>query len=230
MRTGSAAPLPARIARQHRVLHGLEGGRIAEELGDAHQQLVEQPVDLVRLVAQPLDQVGSRRHALGLHAAADAAQQRRPLVVAEIMADAGAQQGADLGEPRGVHCQRARVVGRRCGLEQRALVGEQLRRHRLHRQQMVHQAGGHRAGGHAGHGLAIAGAWARTSPPCRLTSPRLREPSLPAPESTMQTAWWFWSAASEVKKLSIGQRLARGGAGLDTTSRPASIVMVEFAE
>ena len=65
---------------QHLLLHHPEGCRVAHELGDVDQQFVEQPVDLLRLAAQQIEEFGHRGDLLGLHAAVDAAQQRRLLV------------------------------------------------------------------------------------------------------------------------------------------------------
>ena len=141
--------------RQHRFLHGMEGGGIAKELGDTHQQVAEQPVDLLRLALHQLDQASHRGDALGVHAAQDAARQRRSLVAAEIMPHAAAQQGADLGEQRGIQLPRVRWTGRRRRVAQRPLVLEQLGRHRRHGQQVVDEAAGHRAVRHAGHCLPV---------------------------------------------------------------------------
>jgi Sec-independent protein secretion pathway component TatC len=38
---------------------------------------------------------------------------------------------------------------------------------------------------------SLSPAWTRMIPPCCLTAGRLRVPSLPVPDRTMQTAWWF---------------------------------------
>ncbi len=73
----------------------LERFGIAEELGDADEQLAEQQIGLVRSLSQALDVGGDGIDLQHLHAPLDAADQGILLVAGEVVADAAAQQGAD---------------------------------------------------------------------------------------------------------------------------------------
>ena len=77
---------------QHRLLQAEPGGLIAKEAGHTDQQLLEQQVDLLRVVAQRVHVGGQRGQAVQGHAACCAAAQRAGLVGAEVMPGAGVQQ------------------------------------------------------------------------------------------------------------------------------------------
>ena len=51
-------------------------------------------------------------------------------------------------------------------------------------------------------------------------------PSVPVPDSTMQTAFSPWSPARDMKNVSIGMRCSRGGAGRSTRRMPPLMVSV----
>lgn len=69
-------------------------------------------------------------------------------------------------------------------------------------------------------------ACASVRPPRSLIALSPRAPSLPAPERMMHTALSPWSSASEAKKVSMGKRYCRGGAGLLSCSTPPLMVSV----
>ena len=69
---------------------------IAEEVGDADQQVLQQRIELLRLRAQALDEVGHLVDLQHLHAPLHPPRHRLVLVAAEIVAGARAQQRADL--------------------------------------------------------------------------------------------------------------------------------------
>ena len=158
---GGAAghPDPQRIGRalvgqQLRDRGGLqriEGLGVTEELGDPDQHFAEQGLVFFRMLAQVGDVVG---HGLGLdhvHAALDAPGQGFFLVLAEVVADLGAQQATDRAQVRGQVL--ALAIGALVAVAelQMLLVRQQPRRHVLHRQDVVDQAGGGGTGRHPGH-------------------------------------------------------------------------------
>src|SRR5689334_25428308 len=66
-----------------------------KELGDADQQIAEQQIELVRLVAQAFDVFGHIVDLQYLHAPLDAPHQGVLFVLAEIVAEPGPQQCAN---------------------------------------------------------------------------------------------------------------------------------------
>nr|WP_255604410.1 hypothetical protein [Oscillochloris sp. ZM17-4] len=126
-----------------------EGLRVAEEASDADQQVVEERLNLGRLllhigqvVADPLDLVDG-------HAPLDPADERALLVLREVVAGLGAQRDTDLldridGLGGGGGC---RV--RRPQAEDVARIGDELRRHGRRLQHIVDHTGGDGAAGHA---------------------------------------------------------------------------------
>ena len=87
-----------RVRQQPRDDLGLEGGerlRIAEEPGDADQQLAEQQLGLVRQRPQLLDIAGNLIGLQHMHPALNAAQQGAGLVLAEVAAEPAVQHRAD---------------------------------------------------------------------------------------------------------------------------------------
>ena len=126
-----------------------EGLRVAEELGDADQQVAEQQIELVGLLAQALDVIGHIIDLQHLHAALDAPDQGVLLVLAKIVAEPGAQQGAD---PRQMlRCVATRAVRRLPVVDAAEVlrVRDQPRRHLLDRQHLVDETGGGSAARHA---------------------------------------------------------------------------------
>ena len=85
---------------------------VAEEAGDADQQLLEQEVGFLRVVAQVAHEVADVGELVQPHAALDAAVERALLVVREVMAGACAQQHQHLRQPALVGVRR--LGGERC--------------------------------------------------------------------------------------------------------------------
>jgi hypothetical protein len=82
-------------AGQDLPLERAERLRVAEELGDADEQVLQQPAGLVGILLQDPQVVGGGAGALELDAPADAAQQGAFLVAAEVVPGPLLQQGAD---------------------------------------------------------------------------------------------------------------------------------------
>ncbi|MGC4120345.1 MAG: hypothetical protein QM765_38340 [Myxococcales bacterium] len=82
--------------RQHLPLQVLPGRRVAEEAGDADEQLLEQQVDLAGVVAQEAHVVGDGVDLVQAHAPLDAAVEGALLVEREVVAGLRAQQDEDL--------------------------------------------------------------------------------------------------------------------------------------
>src|SRR5262249_51675334 len=80
------------------LLQRLERLRIPEEGLDADQQVLELGIELLRILAQPLDEVRLLVDLQHLHAPLHAPRDGLVLVAAEIMPGAGAQQRRDLGQ------------------------------------------------------------------------------------------------------------------------------------
>ena len=78
------------------MLQRIEGRWIAEEVGDADQQVLQQRIELLRLLAQTLDEIGHLVDLQHLHAPLHPARHGLVLVAAEVVAGARAQQRADL--------------------------------------------------------------------------------------------------------------------------------------
>ena len=90
----------AREQRRHLRLERVEGVAVAEEVGDADQQVLEQRAGLAGMGAQEVEVGRQLVDAVDAHAPADAAQDRRPLVVAEVAPGVGAQVGEDAAQRR----------------------------------------------------------------------------------------------------------------------------------
>lgn len=85
-------------ARVERGTERLERLRIAEEVGDADQQVFQQRGGFVEVGTQKTAVLGQVPQARDLESPLDAAQHRRRLVVLEVVAGALAQQAHDLGQ------------------------------------------------------------------------------------------------------------------------------------
>lgn len=83
--------LVAEQLRHHTVFQRLERIAVAEEIGHADQQILEQGLELQRLAFQQVGIVAQRGHALHQQAALDPPQYRGALVVTEIVTGIGAQ-------------------------------------------------------------------------------------------------------------------------------------------
>ncbi len=90
------------LAREDRRHHlpgqDVELLRVAEELGDADEKVVEEVLDLVRVVAQVLRVGVDLLDLHHLHAALDPAQEGLLLVAVEVVPGAAAQDGRDPGQ------------------------------------------------------------------------------------------------------------------------------------
>lgn len=130
------------------LLQGLEGRRIAEELGDADQQIVEQGLQLGRGLLHILDIVVQAVDLVDGLAVGEAPRDGTPLVLGEVVAGLGAQQHQDL--PQGV-LGRGLGVGGLPGERAEGLgdIGDELGGHLGGLQLIVHQAGGQGAARHA---------------------------------------------------------------------------------
>jgi hypothetical protein len=133
--------------RDHLPLQRLEGRRVAEEVGDADQQVLEQQVDFLGVPPQTLDEVGHFLDLQHLHAALNPADDGLVLVVLEIVAGPRAQQREDLHQ---VIDGLAPAVAAALAAElvQMPEIFGQLLRHGFRRQREVHQPGGQRAPHH----------------------------------------------------------------------------------
>ena len=96
MRIGVVRSLALEEPRDDLAFQRLESLRIAEEVGDADQEVLQQRVEFPRLLAQALDEVGHLVDLQHLHAPLHPARHGLVLVAAEIVAGARAQQRADL--------------------------------------------------------------------------------------------------------------------------------------
>ena len=92
----SAGTLILEQLRDHQPLQGRERVRVAEELGDADQQVAKQQRHLVGLRPQPVDVAAEVVQLQHLHPPMDPTQERLLLVAAEVVADLLQQDGADL--------------------------------------------------------------------------------------------------------------------------------------
>ena len=136
---------------------GVERLAIAEEVGDADQQVFQQRTGLAGVGAHEVQVGGQRVDAVDAHPPRYAAQDRRPLVVAEVAPGVDAHEGQQLAQRRlelgqRQHCRRARlraVFGRQLEAIEKARVADQPRRHVGDTQHPVDEAGGDRRTRHA---------------------------------------------------------------------------------
>ncbi len=118
----------------------LPGAAIAEKVGNADEQVVEERVGLVWLVAQK-EQVGFHAFlAAKLHPAADAAQHGRALVLGKVVPRVRVDLRQDALEVLHLAHGKLRHVGGE--LDPVPLVRDQVRRQLAHRHHQVSQAGG----------------------------------------------------------------------------------------
>ena len=121
---------------------------VAEKMGHANQQVIEQGLDFHRGLLQVLDITGHRLNLVHRHAALDAAVNGAGLVLRKIVPGLGPQQDEDIfqcaavggGQRTGRVWQSAQGMGD---------ISHELRRHFGGWQFKVHQAGGQRALWHA---------------------------------------------------------------------------------
>ena len=92
---GLAVEQPRKVAFER-----VEGVRVAEEIGDADQHVLQQRTGFAGMRAQDREVGRQVGHAVDLHAAADAAQDGRALVVREVAAGARAQEREHLAQFR----------------------------------------------------------------------------------------------------------------------------------
>ncbi|MNV12962.1 hypothetical protein D3C71_1035890 [compost metagenome] len=88
--------MPLEQLAQGKILQRREGVLVAKELRHADQHVGQQQGRFLCPVLQQLPIRPQGRHARHLHAAFDAPQDRRGLVVAKVMRRAGAQHGEDV--------------------------------------------------------------------------------------------------------------------------------------
>ena len=127
--------------RKRGALESFERIGIAEELGHANEQLMEQGLELTAIRLEALDVAGDIVNMQHLHAALDAPDQGVLLVSAEIVVDARAE------EPRNRRQVRSRVragsiaVLAFCDHAQVLLIVDEQARHVLDRHDMIDHAG-----------------------------------------------------------------------------------------
>lgn len=131
----------------------LEGGRVAEEVGDADEQLAEQGLDLEGVALQEREVAVHALDPGDGHAALDAAAEGVGLVVREVVPAAVAQQVQHLGQQVGG----AAARGLRRAPKSAAHVAEELLGHGGRRQHVVDRAGGDGAARHAVVGGRLGG-------------------------------------------------------------------------
>ena len=130
-------------ARDHRPFQGLEGRGVAEELRDADEEVAEELVALLGVVAQARHVAHHGGHLQHLHAPLDPADEGVRLVLAEVVSRPLADDGGDAPE----------LLGRLLGGPVRGLVPaphvcrvlQQLGGDVLRGQDVVHEARGDRA-------------------------------------------------------------------------------------
>ncbi|HWJ06406.1 MAG TPA: hypothetical protein VNS57_11570, partial [Steroidobacteraceae bacterium] len=132
--------------RQHFLLELRESVRVAEEVRDADQQVAEQRLDFLRVLARIAQVVVRLRDLVQGHAPLDPPQQRRLLVLREVVPGLGAQLHADALEQAVPQRGRRHRVGAAEGMPD---VLDQLRRHFRRWQHEVDHAGRDRAARHA---------------------------------------------------------------------------------
>ena len=81
--------------RQHLQAEVLEGRRVAEERGDADEQVLGEKLGLLRVLAEEVEVLVERGRAAELDPVAQTAQHRATLVVAEVVARLALEDGAD---------------------------------------------------------------------------------------------------------------------------------------
>jgi hypothetical protein len=134
--------------RDHLALERGEGLGIAEEVRDADQQVAEELLRLLGILAQALDVGRHGGELVHLHATLDPPHERRGLVAAEVVAGLAPQQRADARQLA------AHLLGERVPdvllvqLPQVARVLDEPCRHLLGRQHVVHHARADRAAEH----------------------------------------------------------------------------------
>ena len=135
-------------AGDHLLFQLLERLDVAEELGHGDQQIVGQELRFLPAAAEDVDVRGELLDVVQLHAAADAAHHRGPLVGAEVAAAGGTHVGVHLLQgPFAV----GRLLSRSGQREPRLGAGKVDHgiRHLGQRQDHVDHPRGHRTAGHA---------------------------------------------------------------------------------
>ena len=217
-RTESPGALALEELRNVLLLQRLEGIAVAEKIRDGDEQVLQQRARLAGMGAQEVHVSRQLLHAIHLHAAGDAAHDGGALVVGEVPARAGAQEGQHLAQRRLVVSGGGTAGLAGCGPSSGGSLSDfscwKYPRMRPGISATFSSQSTMPVSIEARGMLlcsASSGSCAMVSPPRSLMRLMPTAPSPSAPESTTAAACGPCVSASERKKRSTATRLPRSG-------------------
>ena len=171
-------------AREDLRLQRLERLRVAEEAGDADEHVLVQRRSSSGVALHELDVVGQLLDLVQRHPALDAPVDRGRLVVAEVVAERGADEDDELADAAPASAARGGFGAREVRVLADAL---QLLRDASGGRQKSAQPLSIALRGMPSY-FAVAGSCANVMPPASLIALRPKVPSVPVPDSTMPIA------------------------------------------